>query len=54
MIHSMRDGDRTTTIHILVGVGFVVLTLVWWVLPLIRWRGKMSYDKLVGCEVRRT
>jgi uncharacterized RDD family membrane protein YckC len=54
MIRSVRDGDATTTIQIVVGVVLSVLTLVWWVLPLIRWRGQMIYDQLSGCAVRRT
>lgn len=54
MIRSVPEGDATTTIQIVVGVVLTVVALVWWLVPLIRWRGQMFYDQLTGCAVRLT
>ncbi|OWV90400.1 RDD family protein [Rhizobium sp. R693] len=54
MIHTMRDGTAATSAPVLTAVGFLIAALLWWVLPLIRWKGQMFYDRFSGCEVRRT
>ncbi|MBX4868173.1 RDD family protein [Rhizobium bangladeshense] len=52
MIQTMRNGDGATTIPVMVGVALTMLALLWWFLPLIRWRGQMLYDWFAGCRVR--
>ena len=32
---------------------FALFTIVWWVIPLIRWRGQTIYDRRAGCHVIR-
>ncbi|XAZ21462.1 RDD family protein [Sinorhizobium sp. B11] len=54
MLRSAHDGDASITIQIVVSAVLSVFALVWWLLPLIRWRGQMFYDQLTGCAVRRT
>ncbi|WP_082928861.1 RDD family protein [Rhizobium bangladeshense] len=55
MIQIARDGTVATSIYALAGGFFATLALLlWWFLPLISWRGQMFYDRLTGCEVRRT
>ncbi|AGS20617.1 RDD family protein [Rhizobium etli] len=54
MIQTMRNGDAPTTIPVLISVVLAVFALLWWFLPLIRWRGQMLYDRFAGCGVRRT
>lgn len=33
------------------GLIFPLFAFVWWVLPLLRWRGQTIYDRLTGCRV---
>lgn len=33
------------------GLIFPLFAIVWWVLPLLRWRGQTIYDRLSGCHV---
>ncbi|WP_123876241.1 MULTISPECIES: hypothetical protein [Rhizobium] len=54
MIHAARDGTGATAISVAASVFLVILALLWWFLPLIRWRGRMFYDRFAGCEVRRS
>ncbi|MGR9193145.1 RDD family protein [Rhizobium leguminosarum] len=54
MIQAARDGTGATAISIAASVFLVILALLWWFLPLIRWRGQMFYDRFAGCEVRRS
>ncbi|MBB3135932.1 hypothetical protein FHS26_003679 [Rhizobium pisi] len=48
MLHAARDGIAATTISVLAGVVILISALVWWLLPLIRWRGQMFYDRFAG------
>lgn len=53
-LRAMRDGSAATTAPILIAVALLIAMLLWWALPLIRWRGQMLYDRFCGCEVCRS
>ncbi|MEB3046649.1 RDD family protein [Rhizobium mulingense] len=54
MIRAARDGTAAAITPILIGASLFIPALLWWLLPLIRWRGQMFYDRFAGCEVRST
>ncbi|MBX5065037.1 hypothetical protein [Rhizobium lentis] len=45
----VNNGDAATTIPVMASVVLAVFALMWWFLPLIRWRGQMMYDPFAGC-----
>lgn len=53
LINAVRStGAPLQIVTLLVSVLFLPLVgIVWWALPLIRWRGQMIYDRLAGCYV---
>lgn len=53
LISAVRSpGAPLQIVTLLVSVLFLPLVgIVWWALPLIRWRGQMIYDRLAGCYV---
>jgi uncharacterized RDD family membrane protein YckC len=52
MIAAMRDGAASPLGMSLSIYSFIfVAGLVWWLFPLILWRGQTFYDRLSGCKV---
>jgi hypothetical protein len=48
----MRDGAASPLGMSLSIYSFIfVAGLVWWLFPLILWRGQTFYDRLSGCKV---
>jgi uncharacterized RDD family membrane protein YckC len=44
-------GAPVLTIMLAGGLIFPLFAFVWWVLPLLRWRGQTIYDRLTECHV---
>lgn len=55
MIQQARDGNIVTagglTVSVVLPAIVLILGLIWWLYPLIVWRGQTLYDRFSGCKV---